>query len=113
METMTWKVGGGFEADGIVVYPPDFTPDKKYPLVLLIHGGPQSASVERFDAWGQMIAARDTSSSSRTTGAATTWARPTCTPSVGDWGKGPGEDVMAGLDGAEESAASSTKRGSP
>ena len=98
METTTWKVGGGFEADGIIVYPPDFKPDKKYPLVLLIHGGPQSASVERFDSFGQIIAAKGyvvfepNYRGSDHRGQAYQHAI------VGDWGKGPGEDVMAGLD---------------
>jgi dipeptidyl aminopeptidase/acylaminoacyl peptidase len=97
VETITWKVGGGFEADGLVVYPPDFTADKKYPLVLLIHGGPQSASVERFDALGQLIAAHGyvvfepNYRGSDNRGNAFQHAI------VGDWGKGPGEDVMAGV----------------
>ena len=96
---MTWKVGGGFEADGIVVYPPDFTPDKKkYPLVLLIHGGPQSASVERFDSWGQIIAAKGYVVFEPNYRGSDHLGNAYMHAIVGDWGKGPGEDVMAGLD---------------
>jgi dipeptidyl aminopeptidase/acylaminoacyl peptidase len=99
-ETIAWKVGGGFEADGVVIYPPDFSAEnkKKYPLVLLIHGGPQSASVERFDLFGQLIAAagyvvfEPNYRGSDHRGNAYQHAI------VGDWGKGPGEDVMAGLE---------------
>jgi dipeptidyl aminopeptidase/acylaminoacyl peptidase len=98
VEAVAWKVGGGFEADGVVVYPPDFDAKKKYPLVLLIHGGPQSASVERFDAFGQLIAAagyvvfEPNYRGSDNRGNAYQHAI------VGDWGKGPGEDVMAGVE---------------
>src|SRR5262249_2845517 len=58
IETITWKTVDGFTADGVITYPPDFTKDKKYPLVLVIHGGPQSASVERFNLLTQLIAAK-------------------------------------------------------
>ncbi len=98
VESVTWKVGGGFEADGVVVYPPDFDAKKKYPLVLLIHGGPQSASVERFDTMGQLIAAKGyvvfepNYRGSDNRGNAYQHAI------VGDWGQGPGEDVMAGVE---------------
>ncbi len=99
VETMTWKVGGGFEADGIVVYPPDFAPGKKkYPLVLLIHGGPQSASVERFDSMGQIIAARGYVVFEPNYRGSDHRGQAYMHAIVGDWGKGPGEDVMAGLD---------------
>jgi len=37
--SVTWKADS-FTADGVVGYPPGFSPEKKYPLVLLIHGGP-------------------------------------------------------------------------
>ena len=38
MERVTWK-SDNFESDGVLVYPPGFDPARKYPLVLLIHGG--------------------------------------------------------------------------
>jgi len=47
IERFTWT-SDGFNEDGIVVYPPDFQPDRKYPLVLYIHGGPQAASTRTF-----------------------------------------------------------------
>jgi poly(3-hydroxybutyrate) depolymerase len=97
VETITWKVGGGFEADGVVVYPPDFDAKKKYPLVLLIHGGPQSASVERFDAWAQLIAARGYVVFEPNYRGSDHRGNAYQRAIVGDWGQGPGEDVMAGL----------------
>ena len=43
LERVTWKADS-FTADGVVAYPPGFSAERKYPLVLLIHGGPTAAS---------------------------------------------------------------------
>src|SRR5260370_21635263 len=39
-ERFEWKGPDGFPEDGVLFYPPDFQKDRKYPLVLIIHGGP-------------------------------------------------------------------------
>jgi dipeptidyl aminopeptidase/acylaminoacyl peptidase len=39
-----------------VTYPVGFEKGKKYPLVLIIHGGPNSASVEQFSRLAQIFA---------------------------------------------------------
>jgi dipeptidyl aminopeptidase/acylaminoacyl peptidase len=60
VESPTWKTQDGFEADGVLTYPPDFARDKKYPLVLLIHGGPppltRSAGMKRREKSWQLLA---------------------------------------------------------
>ncbi len=40
-EELTWTGAGGTKVAGWLVRPPDFDANKKYPLVVLIHGGPQ------------------------------------------------------------------------
>lgn len=57
-EGFTWNSTSSFEADGVLTYPPDFDPSKKYPLVLLIHGGPTAASTLAFNMTAQMMAAK-------------------------------------------------------
>ena len=42
-EELTWEGAAGAKIAGWLVRPPDFDPSKKYPLVVLIHGGPQGA----------------------------------------------------------------------
>src|SRR5262249_39436385 len=42
VESITWLTHDKYKADGILTFPPDFSAEKKYPLVLLIHGGPSS-----------------------------------------------------------------------
>jgi dipeptidyl aminopeptidase/acylaminoacyl peptidase len=48
-EEVTWAGGLGAKVAGWIVRPPNFNPQRKYPLVVLIHGGPQGAWN---DNWG-------------------------------------------------------------
>jgi len=48
-EEVTWTGGLGAKVAGWIVKPPNFNPGRKYPLVVLIHGGPQGAWN---DNWG-------------------------------------------------------------
>ncbi len=49
-EIIYWKGAKEEEVNGILYYPKDFEPDKKYPLILSIHGGP--TGVDR-DSWSE------------------------------------------------------------
>jgi dipeptidyl aminopeptidase/acylaminoacyl peptidase len=42
-EEISWEGAAGAKVYGYVVKPPNFTATRKYPLVVLIHGGPQGA----------------------------------------------------------------------
>lgn len=47
-EVLHWKGARGEEVEGILYYPHTYRPRTKYPLVVMIHGGPAAAD---FDAW--------------------------------------------------------------
>ena len=47
----------GLEIQGWIVKPPGFDPNKKYPLILEIHGGPHTAYGDEFSAEVQLYAA--------------------------------------------------------
>lgn len=47
----------GREVQGWIIKPPNFDPDKKYPLILEIHGGPFANYGDRFTAELQLMAA--------------------------------------------------------
>jgi dipeptidyl aminopeptidase/acylaminoacyl peptidase len=47
-ESFTFAGAGGTEVQGFLVRPPAFDPSKKYPVVMLLHGGPQT---QWSDAW--------------------------------------------------------------
>jgi len=40
VENVTYKGANDEDIQMFIIYPPDFDPDKKYPLVFMIHGGP-------------------------------------------------------------------------
>lgn len=48
-EAVTWTGAAATKVSGWIIKPSDFTPDKQWPLLVLIHGGPQGAWN---DNWG-------------------------------------------------------------
>ena len=48
VESVTYKGSGGADIQMWVTYPPGFDPAKKYPLYLLLHGGPHNGV---YDSW--------------------------------------------------------------
>jgi dipeptidyl aminopeptidase/acylaminoacyl peptidase len=53
-----WRAPDGQLSDGILTYPDDYLPGKRYPLVVYSHGGPEAASTEGFDT-GEIGPLRD------------------------------------------------------
>ena len=96
-EPLQWK-NDGFDVDGIVTYPPGYEAGKRYPLVLVIHGGPRGASTGSFGSQPQWLASQGWvvfepnyrgSNNGGNAFQAAIW---------NDAGAGPGRDVMAGVD---------------
>jgi dipeptidyl aminopeptidase/acylaminoacyl peptidase len=57
-EALQFDGPNGFRENAIVNYPANYTAGRKYPLVVLIHGGPTSASTLNFRYDVQLLAAR-------------------------------------------------------
>ncbi len=52
LEEFWFEGAGGARVHGFVQRPPDFDPNRKYPTVLVIHGGPQGMWADRFmESW--------------------------------------------------------------
>ncbi len=100
-EVISWT-SDGFTHNGILTYPPDFALGRKYPLVLVIHGGPRAASLETFATNPQIMAAKGwvvfqpNYRGSDQIGSAYQRAI------VNDAGAGPGRDVMAGVEAVKQ-----------
>jgi len=47
-EPFWFKGAGGTRVEGFIVKPPGFNPKKKYPMVYLVHGGPQGQWMDEF-----------------------------------------------------------------
>ncbi len=65
VESVTYKGAGGADIQMWVIYPPGFDPSKKYPLYLLLHGGPHNGitdswtfrwNAQVFAGWGYVTA---------------------------------------------------------
>lgn len=96
-ETVEWK-NDNFTENGILTYPVGFDSSKKYPMVLLIHGGPRAASMRTFSPAAQLMAAKgwlvfqpNYRGSDNLGGAYQSAIR-------NDAGEGPGRDVIAGIE---------------
>jgi dipeptidyl aminopeptidase/acylaminoacyl peptidase len=95
-EVIEWQ-SDGFQHNGILTYPPDYQPGRKYPLVLVIHGGPRAASLETFGAQAQLFAARGWVIFQPNYRGSDQLGQTYQKTIVNDAGAGPGRDVMAGL----------------
>jgi dipeptidyl aminopeptidase/acylaminoacyl peptidase len=109
-EGFDWQGPNDFQEDGVVMYPSDFTTGGKYPLVLVIHGGPRSASTLGFNFLGQVLAARGFIVFSPNYRGSTNLGNAYAKAIFGDAGEGPGRDVMAGIAALEKHASIDTSR---
>jgi dipeptidyl aminopeptidase/acylaminoacyl peptidase len=50
-ESVTWE-NEGFHVQGWLLYPASYDPAKKYPMIVMVHGGPSSAVVPRWPSAG-------------------------------------------------------------
>jgi dipeptidyl aminopeptidase/acylaminoacyl peptidase len=100
----------GDKVEGFLVKPPNFDPSKKYPVKFLIHGGPQGAWGDDWSyRWNPELFASPTSSTSSgyvvimiNFHGSTGYGQKFIDAINGDWGGAPYEDLMKGLDYAEE-----------
>ena len=96
-ERVVWDGSDGFKEDGVLVYPAGYVPSQTYPLVLVIHGGPNSASKRNFNAMAQLMAAEGWFVFMPNYRGSDNLGNAYYASIVGDWGHGPGADVMAGI----------------
>ncbi len=96
-ETLRWE-NDGFKHCGIVTYPVNYEKGKKYPLVLIIHGGPAAASLEQFARLPQIFANEGYFVFEPNYRGSDNLGSEYKLAIVEDAGAGPGRDVMAGLE---------------
>lgn len=97
-----WKGPDGFAEDGVVVYPPGFSHNKKYPLVLYIHGGPQEASTTGFDFFPELLASRGYVVFEPNYRGSDNLGNKYARAVMNDATDGPGRDIMAGIAALEK-----------
>jgi dipeptidyl aminopeptidase/acylaminoacyl peptidase len=103
-ETFSFTGAHNDTVEGMLVKPPNFDANKKYPVKFLIHGGPQGAwgddwsyrwNPELFAANGYVVIMINFHGS-------TGYGQKFIDAINGDWGGAPYEDLMKGLDYAEK-----------
>lgn len=97
-----WRGPSEFREDGVLTYPPGFEQGRKYPLVLMIHGGPEGASTDRFSSLAQLLAAAGFLVFEPNYRGSTNLGDAYQHAIYRDTGEGPGKDVMAGLAAVEK-----------
>jgi len=104
LESFWFPGANGDKVQGFLVKPPNFDATKKYPVKFLIHGGPQGAwgddwsyrwNPELFAANGYVVIMINFHGS-------TGYGQKFIDAINGDWGGAPFEDLMKGLDYAEQ-----------
>jgi dipeptidyl aminopeptidase/acylaminoacyl peptidase len=97
---IVWDGARGEKAHGWLVLPPDFDAEKKYPLIVFIHGGPQGAWMDGwstrwnpaiFASAGYVVFAPNPHGS-------TGYGHAYCEQISGDWGGAVFEDLQKGVD---------------
>jgi len=86
------------EIEASLIRPEGTAPGAKLPAVILVHGGPTGAWTDRFDAWGQLLAARGFVVLSPNVRGSTGYGYDFMVINRYDWGGGDFKDVMAGAD---------------
>jgi dipeptidyl aminopeptidase/acylaminoacyl peptidase len=97
-ETVTWTGPGGRTLDGVITYPKGYQAGQRYPLVLYVHGGPNSASRERFGVMQQALAAHGWLVFEPNYRGSDNSGGEFFASIYKDAGQGPGEDVMSGVE---------------
>jgi dipeptidyl aminopeptidase/acylaminoacyl peptidase len=96
-ETLRWE-NDGLKHCGILTYPANYEKGKKYPLVLVVHGGPNAASVETFARFSQILANEGYFVFEPNYRGSDNLGAEYKVSIVQDAGAGPGRDLMAGLE---------------
>ena len=101
-ETLRYKAKDGREVEGLVVYPADFTPGRRYPLLTQVHGGPAGAWLDRFPStygsYAHVWAGRGWIVFQPNPRGSTGYGEEYLRANIKDWGNGDYQDIQTGID---------------
>jgi dipeptidyl aminopeptidase/acylaminoacyl peptidase len=112
VQEITFKGSEGKDIQAYVVFPPGFDPEKKWPLVEVLHGGPHGITGDLFHfRWNlQAIAAPGYVVLAPNFHGSTSWGQDFAASIHGGWGDKPYRDSMAGVDELLEKGYIDAKR---
>ncbi len=100
-EVVTWK-SDGHDIEGLLLKPVGYQPGRKYPLLVVAHGGPTGAYTNTFRVGygdgGQHWAGQGWAVLYPNPRGSTNYGEAFMRANIGDWGGGDYRDLMAGVD---------------
>lgn len=102
-EVARWKSTDGMEIEGLVTYPVNYEKGKRYPLLLVIHGGPMGVFTQSFDGTAgtypvAAFAAKGYAVLRANPRGSSGYGAKFRHANYGDWGGGDFQDLMTGVD---------------
>ena len=101
-EVVTWKSSDGWDVEGVLLKPVGFTAGKKYPLLVVAHGGPAGVFTNNYRVGGleggQLWAGQGWAVFYPNPRGSTNYGEKFLRANVNDWGGGDYRDIMTGVD---------------
>ena len=101
-EVVTWKSSDGMEVEGVLLKPVGYAAGKRYPLLVVAHGGPAGAHLNNFRVGGleggQLWAGQGWAVFYPNPRGSSNYGEKFLRANVADWGGGDFKDVMTGVD---------------
>ena len=102
-DVLRWKSKDGQEVEGLLTYPVGYEKGKRYPLLLVIHGGPSGVFTQGFNGSAgtypvAAFAARGYAILRANPRGSSGYGQKFRYASYGDWGGGDFQDLMSGVD---------------
>jgi dipeptidyl aminopeptidase/acylaminoacyl peptidase len=101
-EVITWKSKDGMEIEGLLIYPVEYRPGKRYPTLTLVHGGPAGVWAQSFPGgwgnYGHVWAGKGWAVFYPNVRGSSGYGEKFLLSNVRDWGGGDFQDIQTGLD---------------
>jgi dipeptidyl aminopeptidase/acylaminoacyl peptidase len=93
-----WKSNDDWPIEGILIKPAGYQQGKKYPLLVIVHGGPTEAHTDGFQGEGEMWASHGWAVLFPNPRGSTNYGDKFMRANILDWGGGDYRDIMTGTD---------------
>jgi dipeptidyl aminopeptidase/acylaminoacyl peptidase len=101
-EVITWKSSDGIDVEGVLLKPVGFVSGRKYPLLVVAHGGPSGAFLDNYRVGGleggQLWAGQGWAVFYPNPRGSTNYGEKFLRANINDWGGGDYRDIMTGVD---------------